>query len=318
MRFYPLFLGSFFFCCLLITVPTFYDYVVTKQIFASECGKPIEDYTCFQDELDPNAACKPADPEFDRAERSFVRVFIASPDIVKQATCSLDQINVIRYLTDMPGKIRLRDNQLDISWSMLKERNFLFTDRLLWSQAGYVFKDAFVKYRDRRELFVDFTQPEETKGLVGLDVATVLFHELATKIADEYLSAGIDHCTLKAPIAAAGDCVSPVRQSHGRSAWNMDDDPFKAFTKPYNICDPTKQFAQGFSALLMREHLDVSYKIHIETDLLLDQNLLLNAKALQPKIQTARALLSYDVSTQIGREQAKADHRSCTGAFATN
>lgn len=318
MRFYPLFLGSFFFCCLLITIPTFYDYVVTKQIFAFECGKPIEDYTCFQDELDPNGACNPADPEFDRAERSLVRVFIASPEIVKQATCSLDQINVIRYLTDMPGKIRLRDNQLDISWSMLKERNFLFTDRLLWSQAGYVFKDAFVKYRDRRDLFIDFTQPEETKGLVGLDVATVLYHELATKIAKEYLSAGVDHCTPKSFVSKLTNCTSPVRQSHGNNAWNMDEDPFNAFTKPYDICDPTKQFAQSFSALLMHEHLGVAYKIYIETDLLLDQNLLLNAKALQPKIQTARALLSYDFSTPEGRQLAKADHKSCTGAFAQN
>lgn len=317
MRFYPLFLGTFFFTCLLITVPTYYDYVVTKQIFAGECGRPIEEYTCFQDTLDPIGACKPADPEFDRAERSLVRAFIASPAIVKHATCDLDQINVIRYFNDLPGKIRLRGNQLDISWSMLKERNFLFADRLLWSQAGYVFKDAFVKYRDRRDLFLNYTQPEDTEGLVGLDVATVLFHEIAQKIEEQFLSGDHARCE-PANETIKTNCISPVRQSHGNNAWNMDTDQFNAFTKPYDICDPSKQFAQSFSAYLMRAHLGVSYTIHLESELLLDQGLLLKAKQFQPKLQTIKALLSYDVSSPAGRSQLIADHKACAGAFALN
>ncbi|WP_299347237.1 hypothetical protein [uncultured Maritalea sp.] len=317
MRFYPLFLGTFFFSCLLVTVPTYYDYVVTKQIFAGECGRPIEDYTCFQDELDPNGSCKAADPEFDRAERSLVRVFIASPEIVQQATCSLDQINVIRYLTDLPGKIQLRGNQLDISWSMLKERNFLFADRLLWSQAGYVFKDAFVKYNERRDLFLSYTQPEEQEGQLGLDVATVLFHEMALKIEQDFLSG--DHARCE-PVRTThnSDCISPVRQSHGASAWNMDTDPFNAFTKPYDICDSSKQFAQSFSAYLMREHLGLAYKVYLDDNLLLDQELLLNAKQFQPKLKTVKALLSYDVSTPEGRAKLMADHKTCAGAFGAD
>jgi len=315
MRFYPLFLGSFFFCCLLITVPLYYDYVVTKNIFAAECGRPIEDYTCFQDNLDPNAECQAADPEFDRAENELVRVFIASPSIVKHATCSLKQINVIRWFDDVPGNVRFRDNQLDISWSMLKARNFLFADRILWAQAGYVFKDAFVKYRDRRELYIQFDQPEELEDRLSLDVATVLYHEIALKIEMQFLSGDNALCEPKQNSRPTTNCTSPVRQSHGDRAWNMDTDQFNGFTKPYDNCDSSKQFAQAFSALLLKEHLGVNYKIYLERDLLLDQDLLLAAEQLQPKMKTAKALLTYDFSSKNDVDRIIEDYKSCSGAF---
>jgi len=318
MRFYPLFLGTFFFCCLLVTLPLYYDYVVTKNIFAAACGKPIEDYTCFQDKLDPNGECKTADPEFDRAENEFVRVFIASPPIVKRATCSLDQINVIRWFDEAPGKIRFRDNQLDISWSMLKARNFLFADRILWAQAGYVFKDAFVKYRDRRKLFVYYDQPEQLEDRLSLGVATVLYHEIAHKIEDQFLSGDSTLCEPKNHQTAPALYTSPVRQSHGDLALDMDTDQFNAFTKPYDICDQSEQFAQAFSALLLKEYLGVNYQVDLDTELLLNQDLLLSAQELQPKLKTARAVLSYDVATPQAIERLVSDHQTCSGLFKLN
>jgi len=314
MRFYPLFLGTFFFACLLVTVPLYYDYVVTKNLFTSQCGRPIEDYTCFQDYLDPTKACKEQDPEFDRAEAEFVRVFIASPAAVQQATCSLDQINVIRYLDDAPGKIRYRNNQLDISWSMLKARNFLFADRILWAQAGYVFKDIFVKYRDRRHIHVQHTQPEELEDRLSLDVATVLYHEIAHTIEAQLLSGDHAHCQSQST-KVTSKCTPPARQSHGDSGWNMDTDEFNAFTKAYDVCDSSEQFAQAFSAVLLKEHLGVQYDIYLDDDLLLNQNLLLGAEQLQPKLKTARAILSYDISSQTGRDELIADHQACAGPF---
>ena len=313
MRFYPLFLGTFFFCCLLVTIPIFYDYVVVRQIFERECGRPVEEYLCLKDRKESAADCTKQDADFQGAEAELLKLFAFSPPIVRKTTCGLNQINVIRYLSDKPGKLAHRTGEIDVSWSILKDWDFMFADRALWAHTGYKFKDIYVKYKDRRKMWITYERIEDTDGLYNLGFAAAYYHEIAKEIADLYLPKGVAHCSAKKEFPL--ECTSPAMLAQGGSHLDYDQDD--AFTRRYDICTPKNQFAQAFSAILLRELMAEPYKVWLDTDLVLDQQKLIETAQFNAFAPIVNALRAIDGS-QASFGTFQSDYLSCSGSLTRN
>ncbi|MGJ8529157.1 hypothetical protein [Maritalea sp.] len=321
MRFYPLFVGTFFLVSLIATVPVFHEYVVLRSQFEIECAKPIQDYVCFQDRPDRDGECQKSDPDFPNADLEFIRVFLNSPPLVKQATCSLERINFVHYLDQAPGGLFYEDGQMSIAWSMLKNREFLFADRVLWAHAGYKFKDLFVKYADRRELWIEFQQSKEPDLVFDPGFAVAYAHEIAHHIEQIYLQNGPQHCTktdqaANSTIAPSNNCSFLESKSQAKISIDLDKD--SGFTRAYDICSPKEQFAQAFSAYVFKHHFGFSFNIYADGQLALAQNDIFTAAKFTQKLDLAEALLSYDMTSPEVRLQLSQDHESCRGPFAIN
>lgn len=313
MRFYPLFVGTFFFCCLLLTVPLFYDEVVTRQIFERECGRPVSDYVCYKEFQ--NDACTAPNQKFANAEAELIKAFAYSPKIVQRATCDLKKINVIRYFDDAPGKLQQREGEISLSWSILRDWDFIFASRALWAHTGYAFKDLHRKYRERRTMWMTYERPEESEGLFNLGFMAAYHHEIAKQIAISYLNKDPQHCAAKARLYSTPTCKPVALLTQEPLAIDYDLD--QGFKRQYDICTAENQFAQAFSAHLLATYLQTPYKIHIEYDTILDHQKLLQTELHQAYRPTIEALLSLDPNNQKALENFHVDLATCTMPVAT-
>jgi hypothetical protein len=281
-------------------------------MFERECGRPVSDYVCYKEYQ--NDACSPPNEKFQNAESALIKAFAFSPKIIQRATCELEQINIIRYLDDAPGKLQQREGEIDLSWSILRDWDFMFANRALWAHTGYAFKDIYVKYSDRREMFITYNRPEEEEGLFNLGFMAAYHHEVAKQLAQQYLGNDPQHCAPQAKKFSIPNCTPAAHLS--QSPKTIDFDLDRGFSRQYDICTPEAQFAQAFSAKLMGTYLSTPYKIYIDTDMVLDQKRLLETEQHRAYAPIIDALLNADVSGENAQLELATNYQSCSGPFA--